>query len=382
MNLINNTDELNDLCNKLSQAEFVTVDTEFHRESTYWPLLCLIQLAGPNHSACIDTLSPELDLKPLFQLLINPNVTKVFHAGRQDLEIFYHKGNIIPKPIFDTQIAAMVCGFGESVGYETLVSKLTKTTVDKSQRFTDWTRRPLTKKQLEYAISDVTYLRDIYITLDKKLKSNGRFDWLKNEIDILTNPETYNLDPENAWKRIKSRDKKPRFLAVLKELAGWREKEAQKQNVPRRRIVKDEILTELAILKPINDETINQTRLSKFIVKSKYKNDILAAINHGKSVPEIDCPKIKTSTKLESGIGPTVDLLKVLLKIKCEEYDVAIKLIASVNDLQLIASDDEAEVPALKGWRRSLFGEDALKLKHGKLSISISENNKIITKEI
>ena len=380
MSLINTTSELDELCNHLSNADFVTVDTEFHRESTYWPLLCLIQVGGPDKSYCIDTLSNDIDLTSLYKLLVNPKVIKVFHAARQDIEIFHHQANLIPTPIFDTQIAAMVCGFGESVGYETLVSKIIKINIDKSQRFTDWTRRPLTKKQLSYAISDVEHLREVFKELSIRLDKNKRIDWLKDEMEILTNPLTYNLNPNDAWKRIKSRDKKPRFLAVLRELAGWREEEAQKQNVPRRRIVKDEVLVELANLKPPNDQAIAQTRLSKFLVKSKYKEDILNAIEIGKKTPEADCPKVVQKNKLEVGIGSVVELLKVLLKARSEQHNVAVKLIASVNDLQLIASDDEANVPSLKGWRREIFGEDAIKLKHGELSISISENKKIITK--
>ena len=380
MSLINTTSELDELCNHLSNADFVTVDTEFHRESTYWPLLCLIQVGGPDKSYCIDTLSNDIDLTSLYKLLVNPKVIKVFHAARQDIEIFHHQANLIPTPIFDTQIAAMVCGFGESVGYETLVSKIIKINIDKSQRFTDWTRRPLTKKQLSYAISDVEHLREVFKELSIRLDKNKRIDWLKDEMEILTNPLTYNLNPNDAWKRIKSRDKKPRFLAVLRELAGWREEEAQKQNVPRRRIVKDEVLVELANLKPPDDQAIAQTRLSKFLVKSKYKEDILNAIEIGKKTPEADCPKVVQKNKLEVGIGSVVELLKVLLKARSEQHNVAVKLIASVNDLQLIASDDEANVPSLKGWRREIFGEDAIKLKHGELSISISENKKIITK--
>ena len=380
MSLINTTSELDELCNHLSNADFVTVDTEFHRESTYWPLLCLIQVGGPDKSYCIDTLNNDIDLTSLYKLLVNPKVIKVFHAARQDIEIFHHQANLIPTPLFDTQIAAMVCGFGESVGYETLVSKIIKINIDKSQRFTDWTRRPLTKKQLSYAISDVEHLREVFKELSIRLDKNKRIDWLKDEMEILTNPQTYNLNPNDAWKRIKSRDKKPRFLAVLRELAGWRESEAQKQNVPRRRIVKDEVLVELANLKPPDDQAIAQTRLSKFLVKSKYKEDILHAIRIGKKTPEDDCPKVIQKNKLEVGIGSVVELLKVLLKARSEQHNVAVKLIASVNDLQLIASDDEANVPSLKGWRREIFGEDAIKLKHGELSISISENKKIMTK--
>ncbi|MEE2705095.1 MAG: ribonuclease D [Pseudomonadota bacterium] len=380
MSLINTTTELNELCDHLLDADFVTVDTEFHRESTYWPLLCLIQLGGPNQSYCIDTLSDNIDLTSLYKLLVNPKVIKVFHAARQDIEIFHHQANLIPTPIFDTQIAAMVCGFGESVGYETLVSKIVKINIDKSQRFTDWTRRPLSKKQLSYAVSDVEYLKEVYIDLQKKLEKNKRIEWLKDEIEILTNPKTYNLNPNDAWKRIKSRDKKPRFLSVLRELAAWREIEAQTQNIPRRRIVKDEVLVELANLKPYNDETIGQTRLSKFLVKSRYKEGVLKAIKLGKERPDADSPQITQKDKLEVGIGPIVELLKVLLKARSEQHNVAVKLIASVSDLQLIASDDEADVPSLRGWRRDIFGEDALKLKRGELSISISVDNKIITK--
>ena len=378
MELITTTADLAAFCQRLSSTEFVTVDTEFHRETTYWPLLCLVQVAGPDEAHCIDALADGLDLSPLYELFRNTRVVKVFHAARQDLEIFFHKAGLIPAPLFDTQVAAMVCGFGESAGYETLVSKLTSARIDKSQRFTDWSRRPLSEKQVHYALADVIHLRDVYVKLKTQLDDSGRTAWVGEEMQVLTNPATYALTPEDSWRRIKSRERKPRYLAVLKEISAWRERTAQEQNTPRRRVIKDEALAELAALKPTDEQALSQTRLSKHLARSKYAADILAAVKRGLDMPEDKCPKLPRALDKAPGIGPVIDLLKVLLKARCEANDVALKLVATVDNLERIAGDDEAEVPALSGWRRDLFGADAIKLKHGRLALALSADSKTV----
>ncbi|MDG2318697.1 MAG: ribonuclease D [Rhodospirillaceae bacterium] len=378
MELIDNTADLAALCQRLSTADFVTVDTEFHRETTFWPLLCLIQIAGPDEAHGIDALADGLELAPLYELFQNPSVVKVFHAARQDLEIFFHLAGIIPTPLFDSQVAAMVCGFGESAGYETLVSKLTPARVDKSQRFTDWSRRPLTDKQLTYALADVTHLRDIYVRLNADLRKSGRTPWVADEMEILLNPATYTLEPSEAWRRIKSRDKKPRFLAVLKEVTAWRERIAQKQDVPRRRIAKDDVLVELAALVPTTEKALSQTRLAKHFARSKHATGMLEAVSKGLSTPDEKCPRVPRTPDKPAGLGPVIDLLKVLLKARCEANDVAQKLIATVDDLEQIAINDQADVRALTGWRKELFGDDAIRLKHGRLALALSEDRKTV----
>lgn len=378
MELITKTEDLAAFCQRISSAEFITVDTEFHRETTYWPLLCLVQVAGPDEAYCIDALAEDLDLSPLYELFLNEDIVKVFHAARQDLEIFFHKANLIPTPLFDSQVAAMVCGFGESAGYETLVTKLTSARIDKSQRFTDWSRRPLSEKQLDYALADVTHLRDIYRTLKSKLDESGRSNWVAEEMKILTNPATYALDPETSWQRLKSRDKKPRFLAVLKEVAAWREREAQAQNTPRRRVIKDEALVELAALRPTTPKALSHARLAKHFAKSRFADDILAAVKKGLDTPDDQCPRVPRAFDKPPGLGPVIDLLKVLLKARCEANDVALKLVATVDDLEKIACDDNASVPALTGWRRELFGNDALRLKHGQIALALSGDSKTV----
>jgi ribonuclease D len=378
MELIDNTADLAALCQRLSTADFVTVDTEFHRETTFWPLLCLIQIAGPDEAHGIDALAEGLDLASLYELFENPSVVKVFHAARQDLEIFFHLAGIIPTPLFDSQVAAMVCGFGESAGYETLVSKLTPARVDKSQRFTDWSRRPLTDKQLTYALADVTHLRDIYVRLNADLEKSGRTPWVADEMEILLNPATYTLEPSEAWRRIKSRDKKPRFLAVLKEVTAWRERVAQKQDVPRRRIAKDDVLVELSALTPTTEKALSQTRLAKHFARSKHATGMLEAVSKGLSTPDEKCPRVPRTPDKPAGLGPVIDLLKVLLKARCEANDVAHKLIATVDDLEQIAINDQADVRALTGWRKELFGDDAIRLKHGHLALALSEDSKTV----
>ncbi|MGE4062970.1 MAG: ribonuclease D [Rhodospirillaceae bacterium] len=377
MPLITDTSALSALCDRLNQTEFVTVDTEFMRETTYWAKLCLVQVAGPDEAYCIDPLANGINLKPLYDLLANPKVLKVFHAGRQDLEIFYTATTQVPTPIFDTQIAAMVCGFGDQVGYETLVSKLAGAHLDKSQRFTDWSQRPLTERQVKYALGDVTHLRKVYAALSKKLEKSGRLPWLQEETDTLTDPATYRVEPREAWRRIRARTRAPRLLCVLRELAAWRELTAQAMDMPRQRVAKDDALLELAASMPVTADDIKRSRLAKSLASGKYVDGVLAAIAKGRSIPESDCPK---PDRQDNGDNPApraiVELLKLLLKTKADRHHVAQRLIATSDDVEAIALADDADVPALHGWRRELFGEDALKLKHGKLAIGLSANGK------
>ncbi|MBI3446690.1 MAG: ribonuclease D, partial [Magnetospirillum sp.] len=322
-------------------------------------------------------LAPGIDLKPLLDLMANERVLKVFHAARQDIEIFFQMSGAVPQPLFDTQVAAMVCGFGDSVGYETLASQLAKARIDKSMRFTDWAMRPLSEKQIQYALADVTHLRVAYEKLVRKVEKNGRIGWLAEEMALLTEPGTYRVDPENAWKRLKPRSSSGRFLAVLKELAAWREREAQERDLPRQRILRDETLTEIAAHHPVDTNELGRTRgIGKGLVEGKMGQAILETVKRGMAIPEADCPKPADRVDVPKGLGPVVDLLKVLLKMKCDEHGVASKLLANSADIDAIAADDNADVPALHGWRRELFGEDALKLKHGRLGLGFCTDGK------
>ncbi|MFC7334526.1 ribonuclease D [Rhodocista pekingensis] len=374
MMLITTTADLAAFVTRLKGAEYVTVDTEFMREKTYWPQLCLVQVAGPDEAAAIDPLAEGMDLTPLFELLHDPGVLKVFHAARQDVEIFVHLTGAVPAPLFDTQIAAMVCGFGDSVGYETLITKLTSARIDKSSRFTDWSQRPLTERQLSYALSDVTHLRPAYEKLRRRLAKTGREHWLDEENVILADPATYRVDPEEAWRRLKVRTEKPRFLAVLKEVAAWREREAQRKDIPRNRVLRDEAIVEIAAHAPTSVEDLARTRgLGASLAQGRYGTEVLAAIQTALALPPDQLPRPDPRNDMPPGIAPTVELLRVLLKMVCDANDVASKLVATVADLEAIAADDEADVPALKGWRRELFGEPALKLKHGRLALAIEK---------
>jgi ribonuclease D len=373
MTLITTTDDLAAFIDRIRDEEYVTVDTEFMREKTYYPQLCLVQVAGPNDAAAIDPLAPGIDLSPLFALMDDPKVLKVFHAARQDLEIFYHLTGKIPTPLFDTQVAAMVCGFGDSVGYETLITKLTPARIDKSSRFTDWSQRPLTDRQLTYALSDVTHLRPAFEKLRAKLARTGRMDWLTEEMAILTEPATYRTEPEDAWKRLKVRTEKPRFLAILKEVAAWREREAQRKDLPRNRVLRDEALVEIAAHAPTNADDLGRTRgLGSGMAQGRYGTEILAAVQTALSIPDAKLPRPEPRVEPPPGIAPIVELLRVLLKMVCDDSEVASRLVANSADLEAIAGNDDADVPALKGWRRDLFGEAALKLKRGKLALAIA----------
>jgi ribonuclease D len=369
---ITTTEELARFCAPLATVDFVTVDTEFMRETTYWPKVCLIQIAGPDEARVIDPLAEGLSLEPLLELLRNRNVLKVFHAARQDLEIFYKLMGEVPAPLFDSQVAAMVCGFGDQVSYEQLVSKLTGAQVDKSSRFTDWARRPLTEKQVLYALGDVTYLRKIYEKLNAKLVKTGRADWLREEMALLADPETYETPPDNAWRRLKPRTAKGEYLAVLQAAAAWREVEARHRDIPRQRIVRDETLMEIASHPPKSADDLERMRgLSKGFAEGKMGQGLLAAISAKLASPKDTWPVLEREPDLPRGIGPLVELLKVLLKLKCDDHDVAQKLLANSSDLDKIAADDNANVPAMQGWRREMFGEDALRLKRGEIALAV-----------
>ena len=381
MTLITTTNELEDACSLLSMADYLTVDTEFMRETTFWPKLCLLQIAGPNHAFAIDPLANNINLEPVLELIADKSIMKVMHAARQDMEIFYHLTGSLPQPLFDTQIAAMVCGFGDQVGYESLVSKLNGTRIDKSSRFTDWSRRPLSNEQLEYALGDVTHLRPVYDKLRTRIENSGRFEWIEEEISLLCNPEIYRIDPEQAWRRLKPKKNDPRYLAVLQAVAKWREHEALTRNVPRNRVVRDEILLQIASRPPKDKKALERVRgLSNGFLNGTYGKSLLEAIFKGISLPLDLAPVAKIKPELPAGIGPLTDLLKVLLKQKCEENHVAQKLVANVNDLERIAADNNADVLALKGWRRALFGEDALRLKKGEIALAVSEKKVHIAK--
>jgi ribonuclease D len=371
MSIINDSQALADFCGRISHNRFITVDTEFMRENTFWPQLCVVQLGGEDEAQAIDALAEGLDLSPLMALMGDEKILKVFHAARQDLEIFFHLNGRLPTPLFDTQVAAMVCGFGDSAGYETLARKLAGASVDKSSRFTDWARRPLTDKQIDYALSDVTHLRIVYEKLDEMLGQNGRREWLDEEIAILTSHETYDQPAENAWKRLKSRSPAPRFLAVLREVAAWRDREAKGRDLPRNRVLRDEALLEIAHHAPASVDQLARTRgLGKKMAEGRAGEALLAAVAAGQAVPEDDCPTLPEKRQLPRGIGPITDLLKVVLKMKCEQNNVAQKLIATTDQLEIIAAfGADADVPALKGWRRQIFGDDALQLMRGDLAL-------------
>lgn len=382
MTLLTTTEQLAAFCATQADAEFVTVDTEFMRERTYWPKLCLVQLGGADEVVAVDPLAKGIDLKPLYDLMANPKVMKVFHAARQDVEIFFNLTGLIPTPMFDTQVAAMVCGFGEAASYETLAGQLAGARIDKSSRFTDWSNRPLTDKQIEYALGDVSHLRVVYTKLQEKLRASGRQDWVAEEMEFLTSPSTYRIDPVEVWRRFKWRADKPRLRALLRELAGWRELEAQRLNVPRNRVVRDEALLEIAYHAPANTQELGRTRgLSSGFADSRQGAEILSAVARAQELPIEQCPTGEARRVLPNGIGPVMDLLKVLLKQISEEHGVATKLIANVDDLEDIAADDDAHVKAMHGWRRELFGEQALALKHGQLALSV-KNKKIVVQKI
>ncbi len=380
MIIITKTDELRTACTHLAKAEFVTVDTEFLRESTFWPELCLIQCATPKSNGgegyIIDPLANgHGPSSRFFDLMADEGVVKVFHAARQDIEIIYKLGKLIPHPVFDTQVAAMVCGFGDCISYDQLVFKITGTRVDKSSRFTDWKRRPLSQKQLDYAIADVTHLRTVYQKLSTNLEEQGRSTWVGEEMDVLTSPDTYDMPPENAWRRLKLRVRKPRDLVMLKKLAEWREREAQSNDVPRGRIIKDEAIYEISGNPPRSAEDLDRYRgLSRGFDKNRWGAALVEIATEVLATAKgTICRAFPRQKQAPEGCTAATEMLKLLLKLVCDQNGVAPKVIATVDDLEKIAADDDADVLALKGWRREVFGNKALKLKHGEDRHLLSE---------
>ena len=371
MNLIETTDRLEALCKRLSTARFVTVDTEFQRTSTYYSKLCLIQVADDHGEAAIDTLAPGIDLSGFFDLIADGALIKVFHSAFQDLEIFYHSTGTLPKPIFDTQIAAMVCGYGDSVGYDNLVRAVTGYRVDKSMRFTDWTRRPLSKKQVEYALGDVTHLREIYRHLEKRLERNGRGSWIANEMERLTNPETYRANPDTAWKRLKVKSGNRRFLARVQAVAAWRELQAIQRNLPRRRVVRDDILMDIAARAPKTQKELDGIRgIAQQFRQGKAVELLLNKLAAAETAPESELPEpLKKGPKRDKN-GPLLDLLKVLLKHRCQNEGVASRLVASADDIEHLAAGQRNGLALLDGWRYDVYGRDAMKLLEGRLGLA------------
>lgn len=370
MTPITTTAELQAFCDKIKGQPFVAVDTEFMRETTYWPLLCLIQAATPDAEAVIDPLAEGLDLEPFLKILRDPSIEKVFHAARQDVEIF-HNLKAMPRPLFDTQVAGMGAGFGEQIAYDALVRHMLKIELDKSSRFTDWARRPLTDAQLTYALADVTHLARLYPMLKQRLEKEGRLAWVTDEMQNLCDPALYDVEPENAWKRLRPRKNTAKYLAVYKAVAAWRERTAQQRDQPRGRILKDDAIDELATQAPTDAGQVDRLRsVPKGFSGSRFGPDLLAAIKEALKDPEAYAPVLdKPRTSSSPAAGAVVELLKVLLKARAEDAGVASKLIATVSDLEMIANDDEAATPALIGWRREAFGEDALRLKRGELAL-------------
>lgn len=371
--IIKTQEELDQICEKLAQKPYITIDTEFLRDKTFYPILCLVQLSSDDFDAvALDPIEYDLDWTPFNDLMQNENVLKVFHAARQDLEIFYYLNNKIPHPIFDTQVAAMVCGYGDSIAYNKLVQDITGHSLAKNAQFTDWSRRPLSDKQLKYALDDVIYLRDAYKSLDKRLKDQGRDGWLKEEMEILTSPSTYELPPEDMWKRIKIRSDKPEVLNILRALAAWREETARRKDVPRNRIIKDDALADIAVYMPKDIEGLRRIRsLSKDIANGKAGDIILTLIEKARKSDKSTWPTVKAKTPFPKNATPTLEMLKLLLKINASKADVAGKMIANKADLETIATEDIPDVAAMKGWRYELFGKDAQLLKNGKLTLGL-----------
>ena len=376
---VTTTKELKALTGELEGAGYIAVDTEFMRDQTYWPKLCLLQVAAPGIEAIIDPLGDDIDLAPFFKLLKSPKIVKVLHASRQDIEIFYHQGGVIPDPLFDTQIAAMVAGFGDSASYETLARRLAHAEIDKSARFTDWSRRPLSKRQLEYALADVTHLRVIYEALAKQLERTGRASWVAEEISALQEPSLYKLDPEQAWRRLKPRTTNKRFLAILAALAEWREREAQTRDLPRNRVIKDEALMEIASHPPADAAGLDHIRaVPKGFSASRLGKGLLEALAKGQSAaPPTDIDGERPRRKRDPSAS-SIDLLKTLLRLRAEEAGVAPRLIANAEDIERIAAREDEGVAALSGWRADVFGRDAKALRDGKLAIALEKGEAVV----
>ena len=371
MTLITETSKLIDACERFSRDSFLAIDTEFMRERTYYPQLCLIQIAGKDEAVTVDALATEINLNPILDLMANHKIIKVFHACRQDMEIFFNLNRRIPFPVFDTQIGAMVCGYGESVGYDKLVRQITGVQIDKSSRFTDWSHRPLSKQQLNYALSDVTHLRTVYESLLNQLEKNGRIDWLNEEFQNVLNPKTYDIPLDQIWKRLKIKNGRPKFLILVRELCAFREKEAQGRNIPRNRVIRDDVLLDIAARSPRSSVDLAKVRsLSAQFAEGRLGKSILRVVAEASNIPESDAPQLEKLNKPKPQKPALIELLKVLLKHKSEDNNVAQKLIASTADLEAIAENDNANVLALNGWRKDVFGDDALLLKSGKIALS------------
>lgn len=375
MRVITDTKELAAACAEIGRSEFVAIDTEFMRESTFWPDLCLVQMAAGELEVIVDTLADNIDMTPFFDLMANDRTTKVFHAARQDIEIVHHLAGIIPVPVFDTQIAAMVCGFGESVSYGMLVKKLLNCELDKTSRFTDWSRRPLTQKQLTYAMGDVTYLRDLYPKLKNQLRESGRARWLDEEMATLTDPATYESHPEEAWKRLKMRVRSKKALGVMMALAEWREREAQRQNVPRRRIIKDEAIYDIAGHAPTSEAELDGLRsVHQGFARSARGKGVVEAVNRGLERDASTLPALSRNEPLSADGLAVLDLLRVLLKAAAGRHGVAPKLIATADELEKIArGGGDDDLPSLKGWRHELFGADAIAVREGRLGLAVKD---------
>lgn len=380
MHVITTQSELETVVAAFEKSDFVTVDTEFIRETTFWPILCLIQMAAPGVTALIDPQSPDIDLKPFFRLMANEAVVKVFHAARQDIEIIVHLGDLVPHPVFDTQVAAMVCGFGDSVSYDQLVQRITGATLDKSSRFTDWRHRPLSDKQLDYALADVTHLIDVYQKLSAELEREDRAHWLNEEMEVLTSRQTYDPHPEDSWKRLKMRLRKPQELAIVQAVAAWREREARERDVPRGRVLKDDAIYEIAQQAPRDATALGRLRTTpKGWERSATATALLGAVNTALALPKEAMPKLPKTFQPPEGSSAASELLKVLLRIVAEKEGVASKVLASSDDIDRIAAEGEAaDVPALQGWRRAVFGEAALKLVRGEIGIKFDKRKIVV----
>ena len=370
--LITATEPLAAFCQRMRGETFVTVDTEFMRERTYWPELCLVQIAGENEVAVIDAQVNGIDLAPLGSLLADQAVTKVFHAARQDIEIFVQLYGDVPRPMFDTQVAAMVAGFGDQVGYDALVANLTGGTIDKAHRFSDWSARPLSAAQITYAAADVTHLREVYTRLSRRLEQDNRLSWVAEEMAILNNPATYRADPETAWERLRPRTTNRRLLWTLREVAAWREKEAQRVNVPRQRLIKDEALLEIAATTPASADALARVRgVTRGFAEGRSGVALLEVLSAVRRVPDVDLPALPQQRDNARPSAALVSLLKVLLAAKAEQNNVATRLVASSDDIDRLALEENPEIAALHGWRREVFGNDALLLKEGRIALGV-----------
>mgnify|MGYP001033862877 CR=1 FL=1 len=379
MRIVTTSEDLKALATELAKAPYIALDTEFMRDQTYWPKLCLIQAASKDVEAIIDPMADSIDLSPFYALLADPKIVKVLHASRQDIEIFFQQGGVIPDPLFDTQIAAMVCGFGEAASYETLSRKLAHGEVDKSARFTDWGRRPLSPRQLEYALADVTHLRIVYEKLAEELRTSGRASWVQEEIAALQNPALYRLEPEQAWKRMKLRTASRRFVAMLATLAAWREREAQTRDIPRSRVLKDDALLEIAAHPPETADALERMRaIPKGFATSRYGKALLDAIREGREAsPPADMPAERPRRKREPSQA-AIDLLKTLLRLRADEARVAPRLIANADDIDRLAAFEDEGVAALQGWRADVFGNDARALRDGRLALALKKGEAVV----